>query len=206
MVDYRQFNEKLVNLSKKENFDHGSLAGSMLEQFLDSARYQDNDEVIRYKTDFDEETEQLAQDLFSKVLYHINQRHFNLNPELTNQLNQSTDPNGNTISSALANHFMDTSQKSLLASLEEDPTKISYQDISNLTSGIIQKYDQNTVTQAIKEEIGENPEELRDGMRQINEEYNNLIPEDRLEKLIENKGTSELINIYWQLINEARKK
>ena len=49
MVNYEQINKKLVELSQKENFDHGSLAGSMLEQFLDQSRYEDDSCIIRYK-------------------------------------------------------------------------------------------------------------------------------------------------------------
>ena len=211
MTNYKDFNEILLRNGDTDRYDHNSLVSGMIHQYLAKARTTGDNGEIRFNIEFDEEQKRNLGDLlFDQVNYHLNKRHFKLSDEDITSLKNKKDANGNSYLETVAKIFMPgTSAKGFKQALK-DEDKIKYEIVAGIGAQVISIYDKVTVFDALQKKFDkidaeENARDLIEAMKELNDKYH-LVAEKKFKGLIDFKKPEQLIDLYYQLIVEARKK
>ena len=211
-TDYSQFHKKLVDAP--QTYDYNSLAGSFLDIYLRHTKYTDKDGVERYRTDFtassgDAESLDLAiiaEDMVNSALYHLLKRQFRMDDQQANIIMQAKDPYNISLPQALLDYFLPgTTAKELETTLGEDPSKVTLQSTMAIANDAMQKYDRVLLDRLLRDQFGDNSEKLKEGLWALERQYR-IMGEGRLRTVLEDKNSQQLMGLYVQMLQGARKK
>jgi hypothetical protein len=104
-IDFEEISKDLADIEHKQYINQ--IGPAMTDVFLKHSRYKDSEGVVHFKTKFTkEEGEELGDDIFDAMGYHIHRRVFGIDEKTYDKLKSAKDPNGNSYTDGVVSAYV----------------------------------------------------------------------------------------------------